>query len=352
MQIFVILASDHTFRPLHLTLPDMANVPKNAGGFVVLPVEFPVSSVLPVPSKHYIYLKAHDPLIPDSNAARSLFIVNVPVTATELHFKHLFSSQLAAGRVERVDFNTPTTTSRTDHAKTDIQSGRKRKRVTEEDIQLELRLHQLPPVWTGTFHPSSSHALVVFVDRPSMEASLKAAKRAAKLSSRIIWGKGMEDRVPGLGLQRYKDHNRSQYPPRRELLQSVDSYMSAYSKMEEARSRADAKRRQTPDEDGFVTVTKGARGGVVRKEDAKELGEKQKAKNKGLDDFYRFQMRERRKEEQGEFLRKFNEDKRRVDEMKKRRGRLRVSCGSTGGIETRLLTCCIAGVMSREHTMR
>jgi ribosomal RNA-processing protein 7 len=330
----------------------MANVPKNAGGFVVLPVEFPVSSVLPVPSKHYIYLKAHDPLTPDSNAARSLFIVNVPVTATELHFKHLFSSQLAAGRVERVDFSTPTTTSRTDQAKTNIQSGRKRKRVTEEDIQLELQLHQLPPVWTGTFHPSSSHALVVFVDRPSMEASLKAAKRAAKLSSRIIWGKGMEDRVPGLGLQRYKDHNRSQYPPRRELLQSVDSYMSAYSKMEEARSRADVKRRQIPDEDGFVTVTKGARGGVVRKEDVKELGEKQKAKNKGLDDFYRFQMRERRKEEQGEFLRKFNEDKRRVDEMKKRRGRLRVSCGSTGGIEARLLTCCIAGVMSREHTMR
>jgi hypothetical protein len=160
-----------------------------------------------------------------------------------------------------------------------------------------------------------------------MEASLKAAKRAAKLSSRIIWGKGIEDRVPGLGLQRYKEHNRSRYPPRRELIQSVDSYMSAYSKMEEARSRADAKRRQMPDEEGFVTVTKGARGGVVRKEDAKELGEKQMAKNKGLDDFYRFQMREYRKEEQGKFLRKFEEDKRRVDEMKKKRGRLRVSCG-------------------------
>jgi hypothetical protein len=260
-------------------------------------------------------------------AARSLFVANVPITATEVHFKHLFGAQLAAGRVERVDFSDSATTSRTNRAKTEVHNGKKRKRVTEEDIQLGLQLHQLPAVWTSTFHPSGSHALVVFVDRPSMEASLKAANRAAKLSSRIIWGKGVEDKVPGLGLQRYKDHNRSQYPPRRELLQSVDSYMSAYSKLEEARSRADARRRQIPDEEGFVTVTKGTRGGVVRKEDAKELGEKQKAKSKGLDDFYRFQMRERRKEEQGEFLRKFEEDKRRVDEMKKRRGRLRVSGG-------------------------
>ena len=304
----------------------MAKVPKNVGGFTVLPVEFPASSILPIPSKHYIYLKVHDPQISDPDATRSLFIANVPITATELHFKHLFSAQLAAGRVERVDFSDSTSTSRTDRTKTDVQNGRKRKRITEEDIQLELQLHQLPAVWTGTFHPSGSHAVVVFVDRPSMEASLKAAKRAAKLSTQMIWGKGIEDRVPGMGLQRYKEHNRSQYPQRRELLQSVDSYMSAYSKMEEARSRADAKKRQMPDEEGFVTVTKGARGGVVRKEDAKELGEKQKAKNKGLDDFYRFQMRERRKEEQGEFLKKFEEDKRRVDEMKKRRGRLRVSC--------------------------
>ena len=55
--------------------------------------------------------------------------------------------------------------------------------------------------------------------------------------------------------------------------------------MEETRSRGDAKKRQIPDEEGFVTVTKGAHGGVVRMEDAKELGEKQKTKNKDLEDF-------------------------------------------------------------------
>ena len=313
----------------------MAKTPQNVAGFTVLPIEFPTSSVLKIPSKHYVYLKPHDPQIPDPNASRSLFVANVPVTATELHFKHLFATQLAAGRVEYVDFSDSPRTSRTDHVKTDVQGGRgrKRKRVTEEDMQIELQSHQLPVIWTRGLHPSGAHAVAVFVDRPSMELSWKAAKRAAKLSSRIVWGEGIEDKVPKLGLQRYKEHNRSEYPPRRELLQSVDSYMSAYSKMEEARSRADAKKRQIPDEEGFVKVTKGARGGVVRTEDAKELGEKQKTKNKGLEDFYRFQMRDRRKEEQGEFLKKFEEDKRRVEEMRKRRGRLRVSCGFSLSIQ-------------------
>jgi ribosomal RNA-processing protein 7 len=312
------------FRSLeHQNLLGMAKVPESFRGFVVLPVEFPSSSVLPIASKHYIYLKPHQPQIPDPNASRSLFVANVPVTATELHFRHLFGTQIAAGRVERVEFSDKSSLSRVDRTKL---NGRKRKRVTEEDLQIELQAHQLPNVWTRTLQPSGSHAVVVFVDRPSLETSLKAAKRAGKLSSRIVWGQGIEDKVPGLGLQRYEEHSRSQYVLRRDLVQSIDSYMSAYSKLEEARSRADVKKRQMPDEDGFVTVTKGVRGGVVRMEDAKELGEKQKAKNKGLEDFYRFQMRERRKEAQGEFLRKFEEDRRRVDEMKKRRGRLRVSC--------------------------
>ena len=302
----------------------MAKVASNVDGFAVLPIELPPSSVLSTPSKHYIYLKPHDPSLPDPNAARSLFVANIPVTATELHFRHLFATQLAAGRVERVESSDLPNIPWADDAKLNAKNGRKRKRITEEDLQIELQVHQLPAVWERTHHTSGSYAVVVFVDRQSMEAGLKAAKKAVKLSLRIVWGHGVEDKL--FGLQRYKAHNHSQYVQRKELLQSVDSYMSAYSKMEEARTRADAKKRQMPDEEGFVTVTKGTRGGVVRMEDAKELGEKQTAKSKGLDNFYRFQMRERRKEEQGEFLRKFEEDKRRIDEMKERRGRLRVSC--------------------------
>ena len=50
--------------------------------------------------------------------------------------------------------------------------------------------------------------------------------------------------------------------------------------------------------------------------------EKEEAKRKSMGDFYRFQGRERRKEEQGELIKRFEEDRKRVEGMKNsRRGR-------------------------------
>ncbi|KAJ9494522.1 hypothetical protein H2202_009954 [Exophiala xenobiotica] len=80
---------------------------------------------------------------------------------------------------------------------------------------------------------------------------------------------------------------------------------------------------ETADEDGFVTVTQGS-SRATRAEEAQQLAEKQKDKNKGLEDFYRFQMRQRRKEEHADMLQKFEHDKRKVEEMRQRRGTFKV----------------------------
>lgn len=299
----------------------MAKVRRNIEGFIALPVQLPTTSALPQPAIHYIYLKPHDPPVPDANSPRSLFAANIPITTTGDHLKFLFGEKLLSGRVERVDFgDSPSIGSKT---KLESHNGRKRKRVTAEEAQLELEGQKLPDVVERVIHDGGAHAVVVFVDRASMEASLKAAKKATKMATSIIWGKGIKSRVSSLGLQRYKQYNHDRYPPRRVLLQSVDSYMSAYSKIEEAKARLDAKKRQEPDEEGFVAVIRGIRSSAV--EEQNDTGEKQKEKSQGLEDFYRFQMRERRKDEQGDFLKRFEEDKRRVAEMKQRRGRLRVS---------------------------
>ncbi len=310
----------------------MAKVARQVACFTALPIQFKSSPSFPEPVTHYIYLRPDEPKLPTADAPRSLFLVNIPITTTEQHLKHLFAVQLSAGRVERIDFSdsTPARNPHHENAPTP-KNSKKRKRVTSSELELELEDVSLPPTWGRTIHPSGSHAVVLFIDRPSMEASLKAAKRAAKLRSTITWGDGIEDKIPPLGLQRYETHHDLRYPSRSELLASVDSYMSAYARMEEARSREEAKKRQQPDEEGFITVTKGARGGVVRKEDAKELGERQKEREKdgGIENFYRFQMRERRKEEQGGLMRRFEEDKRRVVEMRSRRRRSgRVVVGS------------------------
>ena len=299
----------------------MPKIPREVSGFVAFTVTFPATKVYPTKTKHYIYIKPHNPKIPDEDAPRSLFLANIPVTTSELHLKHLFATQLSSGRVERVDFSDEKAKS-FQVVSTRGQTGKKRKRVTAEELEGSLESHTLPETWQSTLHTSGSHAVIVFLDRPSMEASLKAVKKATKLGTEVIWGKGIEDRLPTQGLQRYSIHNKLQHPSRKELLHSVNEYMSAYSQMEEARSRETAKKHQLPDEDGFVTVTKGA----VRREEANEVAERAREKGKGFENFYRFQTREKLREQQDELMRKFEEDKRRVEEMRKRRGKMVVCC--------------------------
>ena len=100
--------------------------------------------------------------------------------------------------------------------------------------------------------------------------------------------------------------------------------MTSFAAREAAQARLATRQRQEPDADGFITVTRGGRTNPARQEVAQELAEKQKEKEKGLEDFYRFQSREKRKERAGELVRKFEEDKERVRKMKERRGTFRV----------------------------
>jgi ribosomal RNA-processing protein 7 len=309
---------ENTMRPIfNEQLNIMPKIPREVSGFVAFPVTFPATKAYPNYTKHYVYIKPHDPKIPDEDAPRSLFLANVPVTTSELHLKHLFATQLSAGRVERVDFSDGKAKS-LQTVSTQGQTGKKRKRVTAEELEGSLDAHTLPEVWQSKLNTSGAQAVVVFVDRASMEASLKAVKKATKLGTEIIWGKGIEDRLPPQGLRRYSIHNKLQHPSRKELLHSVNEYMSSYTQMEEARTRESAKKHSLPDEDGFVTVTKGA----VRREEANEMAERAKEKGKGFENFYRFQTREKLKDQQGELVRKFEEDKRRVEEMRKRRGKM------------------------------
>ncbi|KAK2744877.1 Ribosomal RNA-processing protein 7 [Onygenales sp. PD_40] len=317
-----------------------SSVPLSISGYSVLPIELPPVPSFPNPATHYLYIHPHEPRVPEPDSSRSLFIVNVPITTTETHLRHLFSAQLSSGRVERVDFHestakNPSTTTTTPPQQNDPansnSTSKKRKRVTAEDLQHELDTTNLPQTWDRPLHASGSHAIVVFVDRPSMEASLKAIKKAAKSKTKLIWGQGVEDegRVPALGIQRYKTHNKLQYPSRAELLRTVSDYMTLFGQFEEARMREAARGGgggggEEVDEDGFVTVTRGTKiNSVAREEELRELLERQRERNKGLGDFYRFQMREKRKERQGELVRRFEEDKRKVEEMRRRRGKVR-----------------------------
>ncbi|KAJ5225091.1 hypothetical protein N7468_006316 [Penicillium chermesinum] len=297
-------------------------------GYTTLPLQLPQTPAFSVQATHYLYIRPHEPRIPDPDSARSLFLVNAPIDTTETHLRHLFGTQLSAGRVSSVQFEDVPTKKQGVAAATESNLAhrpKKRKRATADDLQSKLDDISLPQTWDRQLHKSGAHVIVVFADRSSMEASMKAAAKAAKKGTKIVWGEGIpESKIPPLGTQRYLSHEHMRYPDRASLLHTVNEFMTVYAEVSEARKREEAKKFAEPDDDGFITVTHGPKlNSTAREDEVKELVERQKKKAAGLEDFYRFQSREKRKERQNELLRKFGEDKKKLEEIKMRRGKIR-----------------------------
>ena len=299
----------------------MPRLPREVAGFSILPVTLSGSTAYPKDVKHYLFIKRQESPDDDEKSERSLFITNIPSLTTELHIKHMFKTQLRAGLVDHVVFSDEGNVREASIPPQHNRNGRKRKRITADALDNSLESFKLPSTWTGTPHVLGSNCVATFIDKANADMALKAVKRASNPGTQLHWDADVEEQLPPAGLQRYKQHNTAQYPSRNDMVQLVDDYMSAYNQMVELRSRETAKKRQIADEDGFIPVTRGTRG-AARKEDIEELAAKHKQKSKTLEDFYRFQMREKRKEGQIERLKGFEEDKRRVEDLKRRRGKI------------------------------
>ena len=187
-----------------MTVPH--SVPTQIKGFLVLPLSLPPQPAFPLEAFHYLYVSPHKPNIPSSTTSRSIFLTNIPVDSTETHLKALFSVQLGlpAGRIEKIEFegDEPTiSTTEGELAKRGNKNKKKRKRTSEAASAENLSaLFPLPPLWDRPLHTSGSTAVLIFVDRPSMEAALKAAKMAIENKKYPKWGEGCEGKVPQLGL--------------------------------------------------------------------------------------------------------------------------------------------------------
>jgi ribosomal RNA-processing protein 7 len=303
------------------------------GDYTVLPLTIPQSSALPKPANHSLYLRPHAPKIPTENDSRSLFIVNVPIDSTGAHFKAVFTSLIGAGRFESITFEhekqTPNAPSQA--LKVALNKGKKRKRATNNDFAESAT--ELPEVWDRDLRRSGSTAVALFVDEKSMEATLKAVRKLHKSHSKDtkwpIWGEGVGDKVPALGSARYLAHHTLRYPDAATLQANVDAFMTDWNRREEESARLAKRQRNVPDEDGFITVSRGGRTGPARLHDAEakklEMEEKEKKRREELSEkpFYRFQMREIRKAEQAELVKRFEEDKARLLSMKEQRGKFR-----------------------------
>jgi len=108
----------------------------------------------------------------------------------------------------------------------------------------------------------------------------------------------------------YLSHHKLKYPNRVELQSLVDTALTRFNEAESARMLPLKRLHSEPDEDGFITVTR-------RERDEPVVAKKNKSMD--LEDFYRFQKREKREKRMDELRRKFEEDKLKVERAKEGR---------------------------------
>jgi ribosomal RNA-processing protein 7 len=329
-RIFIISPSSNN----RTTMPSSRST---IGDFSILPVSISPLPSYPKPTTHHLYLRRNAPKIPTPDDSRSLFIINAPADSTRLHFRALFTALLGAGRFESVTFEDERKAA--SQALADLlpaQAARlaphskKRKREDDEDAQhaREEETARLPEPWSRPLRRSGGTAVVVLADERSVEKALKAAAKAAKSGKYPVWGAGVPEQSRTLGSGWVKSHVRLTYPDKAAVSAAVDAFFTVYNRREKEAAELAKRLRNEPDEDGFVTVTRGGgRTAPAKREEAEEarrkMIERADKKREELSNFYRFQLRERKKEEQVELVKKFEEDRRRVEAMREKRGKFR-----------------------------
>ena len=183
-----------------------STVPLQIAGYNVFPLSLPPLPSFPETATHYLYLATHQPKIPTPTASRSLFLVNIPFDSTDIHIKHLLSTQigLPAGRIEDVQFEGQRRKGRdmeevSAPTATQNKKSKKRKRGIGGSNMDDMEGAALPSVWDRDLQTNGLTAVVLFVDRASMDAALKAVRSTRKERREPVWGEGLDDKVPALG---------------------------------------------------------------------------------------------------------------------------------------------------------
>jgi ribosomal RNA-processing protein 7 len=318
----------------------MPSSPAVIADFSVLPVSIPPLPSFPKSVVHYLYVRRNTPKIPTPTDARSLFLTNVPVDSSDAHLRALFASLVGAGRFQSVSFEderkeaqsqSPLDAAQPVSAVRLLQAhgsaSKKRKREDEEaERAREEAAARLPSTWTRPLRRSGCTAVVLLADEKSVDQVLKAIAKLHRTRKYPTWGENLpEGKVPPLGSIWLKAHNRLSYPDRDALQASVDAFSELFARREQEAAEIAKRLRNEPDEDGFVTVTRGGRNAPASRNEAEEakrkMVEKQEKKKEELINFYRFQLRERKKAEQAELLKRFDEDRKKLSAMREKRGK-------------------------------
>ncbi|TPX58242.1 hypothetical protein PhCBS80983_g03283 [Powellomyces hirtus] len=258
----------------------------------------PPTTATPTPA-HHLFIRAHEPRKAQAGfpQGRTLFVANVPSDANEMHFGRLFRR---CGAVERVVWGGGNASGSLSVRRS---GGTAHVVFADEDaVERAVGMKERRRVWSDQ------------VDNDDGEAAQQQAEQA----------EDGEQPTPGTtplhGLAKYLHLHYSSRPRLATLQSSTNTSLAAFEDAERAARIAVEHSRNVPDQDGFVTVVrgKGRRGMNVDGQGAAVMAAKAedvtrlKPKKKELVDFYRFQMRENKRNQLADLRRKFEDDKQKI----------------------------------------
>lgn len=283
-------------------------------GFLPLPITIPAVANLPA-STHLCYIKPHMSKDPNEQAdtTKSLFLINPLPLWTLENVKKLFRQVNTASHIEKILVREATDTSRVSSNGSGVNYDLhiNLSKLTNEDYGEELKENERLPFGSS---------VITFLDRDALELFLSSVK---KMKGSLTWD--LENLSGETGLKKY-----TQIPylvDRKVAEKEVAKALIDFQNREKKAVEEVQNMREIVDEDGFTLVvgsqkkTKSEILGSMKKlsDLEKDDAHIKKKKKKEKKDFYRFQIRERKKQEMNQLLSKFKEDQERVKQMREKR---------------------------------
>lgn len=263
-------------------------VDNGLGGFKVLPVVYDSSCSSP----HYLYYREHSVRGMNEHKPphRTLFVNNIPPYANKESIKSVFSS---CGKIVEVHL----------HEKPSPEPQ-------PQETSQYFKMH--PPI------QGFGVAYVVFMNAGGLKKALDMKCYQSKPLS-------TSKHPVHTGVTKWcKEYNSGFCDPEK-LQEEIDVFMQEFDKTAEEERIKAKEAAQTPDDEGWVTVTKGGskrRHGIPRVEGiTKKIKERAKTKRSKREilNFYNFQMRESKKQHIEDLQKRFEEDKKKLEVMKQTR---------------------------------
>lgn len=276
-------------------------------GFQILPVRLPESN-----GTHYIYFRKHETKGNQSAASqyisgRLMFIFNLPIETSIATLKKYFQQVAIGATIENYYPSMATD--------------------TQEDVYIDLtRLtsdldyQQDGFILDITLKLPKNCGILSFIDKASFQLAFNSLKKLSNDSKSTNWP------MPVLGSKFLLSKYEQQVCEPTKLAEEVSKALANFNRAEQE-SREELKRQtEIVDEDGFTLVVgshRKTKAGIMGKQKyAATVGAekaKSKIKKKEKEDFYRFQLREKKKAEMNDLLKKFKQDQERVRMMKEKK---------------------------------